>query len=148
MGYFKLSAILNLANLALFIMLMCVFVHPGLLGLGPIGAAVVVFVSDLFLGFSYRHFAKQKCPILDLRRSAKYMLFGIANFCGFYLLYANFSNVYGGLSKVFFVVFYLCITYVSLVLLGLMEKSDFRMVRQILDIRKIGSYIKREIQEK
>lgn len=146
MGFFKLVAILNLLNLFLFVGLILVLPNPQILNLGAVGVAITVFTSNLFIGCLYRIFAKQKCSILDLKKSTKFIVFGITNFIGFYFLYNHFTKLYGLEFKIAFAPIYFCITYLILFLLGWLNKEDIHYLRELVDIRKVGNYIKGEIR--
>jgi O-antigen/teichoic acid export membrane protein len=148
MGFFKLSAIINLLNLFLFAILILILPNPKIFNLGATGVAITVFVSNLFIGCLYRFFAKQKCSILSLKMSARFAVFGIINFFGFYFIYSNLSKVYGTNFKIAFVIIYFVITYLILLILGWIKKEDVHNLKTLINISKMGSYIKEELKRK
>jgi len=148
MGFFKLAALLNIANLSVFILLMCVLPNPKILNLGAIGAAVTVFISNLLTGVLYRFYAKRKCPVLNMRVSLKFVLFGIGNFVTFRVLYTNLSALYGINFKIAFVLLYFVVTYLVLLSLGWIKRNDVRNLKELINIKKMNHYIRSEIKWK
>ncbi len=146
MGFFRLTALLNIANLFLFILLIYVLPNPKVLNLGAVGVAITVLISNLFLGCVNRVFAKQKCPIINLSQSIKFILFGVINYLMFFLLYTNLSNWYGISGKIAFVLVYFIVTYLALYLLGWIHKDDLQTIKEVINFRKMGSYIDKEMR--
>jgi hypothetical protein len=145
MGFFKLAAILNISNLFLFIGLVLILPNPKFFNLGATGVAISLLVSNLFIGSLYRFSAKHKFAMLNFKNSARYALFGIFNFIGFYFLYTNFSKIYGTNFKISFVFIYFVVTYAVLILLGWIKRRDLNNLRKLTDVKKIAEYIRGEI---
>jgi len=145
MGYFKLAAILSLINLFLFVGLVFLLSYPQILNLGAVGVAVTVFVSNFVIGFLFRIFAKRKCPILSYHESLKFFAFTVINFFSFLLIYEHFSNIYGSTFKIIFIPMYFGITYCALVILGMINREDLRYLKKLVDIKKLGRYVKGEL---
>ncbi len=148
LGFFKLVAILDLINLFLFAGLISVFSHPKIFNLGATGTAITVLLSTLFIGISYRIFAKKKCTILDLKKSKKFIVFGIFNFAIFYFVYAYLSEIHKMYFKIAFIPIYFCITYLVLVLLGWINKEDLHNFKELINIKKLLKYIREEIRKR
>ncbi|UCG91005.1 MAG: oligosaccharide flippase family protein [candidate division WOR-3 bacterium] len=148
MGFFRLAAFLSLINLILFVSLIYIFPNPDIVGLGAVGAAYAILFSSVFSGISHRFFAKQKCSILDLTKNIKFMLFGIINVIAFYFIYKYFSLMYGIHFKIVFVPLYFGITYLVLFFLGWITKEDVYNMKELINMRKLGSYIKNEMRNK
>jgi len=148
MGFFKLVAILYILDLIFFVGSMFVLSSPKILDLGVTGTATAVFLSNIFIGSLFRFYAKKKCDVLDLKTDIKYIIFGIANFIGFYFFYNRFSIVYGINFKIIFIPIYFSITYFVLFFLGLLNKNDLDNYKKLIKINKIINYIKEEIRDK
>jgi O-antigen/teichoic acid export membrane protein len=148
MGFFKLFSVLSIIYLLFFIAFMYVLPNPRLFNLGSTGAALAILISSVIIGFLYRLFAKQKCPILDLKKNANFMIFGIINFICFSFLYNYVSEFYGMTFKLLFIPIYFGATYLVLFLLGWLNREDMRNFKKLLNLKKLGSYIKNEMSGK
>jgi O-antigen/teichoic acid export membrane protein len=148
MGFFKLFSVLSIVYLLLFITLMYVLPNPNFFNLGSTGAATAILISSIFIGLLYRLYAKQKCPILELMKNAHYILFGIVNFICFSFVYTFAGKFYGMTFKLLFIPGYFGITYLILFSLGWLNKEDIGNFKKLLNLRKVGSYIKNEMSGK
>lgn len=148
MGFFKLASLLNFMNLVLFIILVYTLPNPKIFNFGAVGVAVAILISNLFIGILYRIFAKQRYPLLDLKMCLKYVVFGLVNFVGFYFIYSHLSKLYGTNFKMIFVPSYFAVTYLVLYLIGWLEKDDIGNLKELLNVKKVVRYIKREIKDK
>ena len=145
MGFFKLAAWLSLFDLFLFLSLIFVLLNPKIFNLGAFGIAIAIFILRIFTGLLLRIFAKQKCPALDIKTGGKFVLFGIANFFGFYFFYNYLSVLYGFHFKLVFIPVYFCVSYLVLILLGWINKEDLQSLKALRNIRKLREYVKKEI---
>jgi O-antigen/teichoic acid export membrane protein len=146
LGYFKLAAYVNVANLLVFIVLLIFLVHPKALGLKATGAALAVLGSKIFFGIVSRYYAKKKVPIIDMKSCLKYILFGAVNFIVFLAIYSNFKDSLGITSRLLFPVAYFVLTYLGLVALKWITRNDWLMLFSILNIRALKRYIEQEIK--
>ncbi len=146
MGLFKLAALLKLTNLVLFVISVYILLNPNIFNLGAVGVAIALFISNIFIGILFRIFAKQKCSLLNLKKNLRFILFGIIGFIGFYLLYHHFSVLYGISFKIVFVPVYFCITYLVLFFLGWINKKDLHSLKELVNTKKLGSYIRSEMR--
>ncbi|KYK37957.1 MAG: hypothetical protein AYK18_08795 [Theionarchaea archaeon DG-70] len=148
MGYFKLFSVLSIIYLLFFIAFMYVLPNPNFFNLGSTGAATAILISSTIIGLLYRLFAKQKCPILDLKKHVNFIVFGIANFICFSFLYNYVSEFYGMTFKLLFIPGYFGTTYLVLFLLGWLNRDDMRNFKKLLNLKQVGSYIKNEMSGK
>jgi len=148
MGFFKLAAIINLINLIVFSCLILILPNPKLLNLGSLGVAISVLLSNLLIGILYRIYSVKKCKILNPKKNIKFVIFGIVNYFGFYLIYNHFGRIHGTNFKMFFIPLYFGITYSILFLLRWINSDDFYYIKELANLRKLGKYIKSEVKEK
>jgi len=146
MGFFKLSAILNVLNLVFFAILLYFLPNPRYLNLNAVGMALVVFMSKLFIGAAYRVFAKKKCAPIDLKENLKFLVFGIVNFLVARYVYVEISRLHDFRFKIIFAPLFLVATYAVLLLLGWIGKSDKDNLKKLINIKKLGSYVKKEVK--
>jgi len=145
MGFFRLFAVLSMMHLAVFVALICVLPNPELFNLGITGGALTLLISSIFAGVLYRVYAKRKCTLLNLYSNLKYMAFGIVNYIGFGYLYGYLSAHYGFRFKIFFIPIYFIVTYAVLLLFGWIDRRDLEALKMLINIRKLGKYIKGEL---
>lgn len=145
MGYFKLTAKINLINVILFIIALLIYLHPNLLNLKALGAALAILTSNIFLGATYRLFAKNKLEILEIKKCIKLLLFGVISFLLFSLLYNYFKELWGIPFRIFFPILYFIVTYLSFILLKWVNKDDWKMLLSIWDVKSMKKYIVSEI---
>jgi hypothetical protein len=125
-----------------------IFPNPHLLGLGAVGVAIAVFSSNVFMGILNRVFAKRKCPVIALGKSVKFIALGILTFVAFYFSY-NYLEIFHGTSgKIIFVITYFGVFYLVLSLFRWMNVNDLRTLRELINLRKMTSYIRKEIKDK
>lgn len=149
MGFFSLGAWLNLSNLLLFVSLLFILPNQYFFNLGGPGAAYAILVSNIYLGIVFRVFAKKKCPFLQYRNTLKFSVYGIINFFGFLFFYNHFSSIYGFQFKLVFIPIYFGFTYLSLILLGWIDKEkELETLKVLLNLKKLSRYIKDEINRK
>jgi O-antigen/teichoic acid export membrane protein len=146
MGFFKLAANLNLANLLVFAVLMYILPNPKMLNLGAFGVAVAVLISSGFLGSLYRLFARRKLPGLDFKMPLKFTFFGLTTYAIASALYYYFGNLFGMGFKIAFVPIYFFLTYFAMRVLNWIVKDDIRVFKQIFDLRKMVAYARNEIK--
>lgn len=148
MGYFKLAALVHLANLFFFILLVFVLMNPRMFDFGATGVALALLGSNIFIGCLYRFFAKQKCSVLHLSKNAKFIVFGVVNFVIFHFVYSHLSDLYSGKFKIAFVLVYFCLTYAMYLLLGWIEKKDVSNLKMLVNFNRMSQYIKEEMRGK
>jgi len=148
MGFFKLVAVINLINVIVIILALIVFIHPNLLALNATGAALAIMVSNIFLGMTYRFYAKQKLNILMITKNFKFIFFGVINFLIFFLFYGYFKELGGIFFRLVFPIIYFVFTYLTFILLKWVVKDDWMMLCSLVDIKSMKKYIASEIKFK
>ncbi len=147
LGRFKLSAILNTANLIFFALAVVLFLHPQLINTGAQGVASAVLLSNIFLGILYRFYATKHFPSLKHQLTLKFGIFGLINYAVFYTAFESFF--YGDvLLMIAFVPVYLAITYTALSLLGWIDKDDWEDLLSLVDFRSMKNYIMNEFRKR
>ena len=147
-GLFNLTAIISIIQLILFVIALVIFIHPSFLGLKATGGAIAFLAANLFAGLIYVFFAKRNLPILKITKNMHFMLFGIINFIGFYLLYNYFVNKYGINFRIAFPFIYFIVTYLLLLVLRWINKEDFDIFKSMVDLRTMKKYIYGELKNK
>lgn len=146
MGFFKLTAKINLINIILFIISLLILIHPDLLNLKAIGASIAILISNLFLGLAYRLYAKQKLKILEIAKNFNFFFFGVTNFVIFYFLYNHLRLMWGLPFRLSFPFIYFILTYSTFTLFKWIKKEDWKMLLSIVDVKAMKEYVGSEIK--
>jgi len=146
MGYFRISAVVTLLRLGLFILILYLFICPSMLNLGAKGAAYSIFVINFTRLITSKVLVKWKEKSINIFKNSKFVLFGIINFIIFYYLYTYLESKYGLLFRVIFPIIYFCLTYFSFYILKWINKDDWKMLLTIMDVKAMKKYIVSEIK--
>ena len=146
MGFFNLTAKIHIANVVILIFGLLIFIHPDLFCLNATGAALGIVVSNLFLGITFRLYAKRKLPILQITKNLKFILFGIINFSIFFLLYHYAKDYWGAPLRIAFPIIYFMTTYLAFILLKWININDWKMLFSVLDFKSMKNYVGGEIR--
>ncbi len=147
LGEFRLSAILNLINLILFVVMIVVMVSPQSFDQGAAGVAVAIFVSNTFIGVLYRIYATRFFPVLTHGKALKLVAFGTVSFLAGYYVYERFFGTHWGMHCLF-AILYLGVVYGVLLLLGWVRPQDWRDLLSIFDFGSMKKYVSGEIKKK
>jgi O-antigen/teichoic acid export membrane protein len=145
MGFFRLAAWINVLNLLFFVAMVGVVANPWFLNLGAKGMAICVLASNIFIGSLYRIYGRRKCERLKDLKSYKYVVFGILNYIGFYILYSWLSGVNAIIGRIAFIPIYFGFTFFTLVVLGWARKEDVKGLLEVMNVRKASAYVRKEI---
>lgn len=147
LGYFNKGLQIGIWNFIFYITALLVLIHPALFHGAGFGAALALLLSSVLMLILYRVYAKKYVPILSNRMAVVYMLFGSVDYLLFYVLLKK-TLIFPGLWKILFVVVYVSCTYLSMIVLKLARKEDWKYLKMLLDYRKMKTYIKSEILNK
>lgn len=148
MGFFNLLLVLNILNLFLFIVAMVVLLDSRFFNLGAQGVAYAILLSNILMGVMYRVFAKSKCKSIDLRENFRFILFGIANYAVFAVLYIYGKAMFGLRFQFIFPIIYFSISYLFFAIFKWINKDDWRMLLSVARVDKVLEYIKSEFRIK
>ena len=84
---------------------------------------------------------------MKLTWNLKYIIYGIINYIIFFHLYNSLKFTYGIKFRIIFPFIYFIFTYVSYVVLKLINKDDFNIFKSIVDLKSMKKYIKSEIKK-
>jgi len=145
-GLFKLTAIIWLVALSVFLICAYVFVSPSLLNLKGVGMAYSILITTILLSFLFIYFAKKHEKKLIILQGKFILIFGIVFSVLFSLLYTGFSfNLMGKfiMSVLYFAGFW-GISYFT----GIVKKEDWLMILELTNVSKMKGYINKEIFKK
>lgn len=147
-GQFGLAAKINIFNFILYFIALVVLIHPSLLGLEGLGAAVGLMLSYLFIGLFYRMVAAQYIDNLNHRMAFIYIIYGTLNYLLFsYLIDLQFiENIL--FFRLIYAVVYTLLTYLSLYLFGMLKKDDLDLLSALIDFKKLKFYVGNELNKK
>ncbi|UCF70163.1 MAG: oligosaccharide flippase family protein [candidate division WOR-3 bacterium] len=148
MGFFNLLLRLNLVNLFFFIVAMVIFLDSRFLNLGAQGVAYAILLSNILMGAMYRVFAKSKCKVIDLRKNFRFILFGMANYAIFGVVYLYGKAVFGLRFQIIFPIIFFAISYSFFVIFRWINTDDWRMLLSVARVDKVLEYIKSEFRIK
>lgn len=144
-GFIKEVAHVSLFSLIFFVVLNFICVAPAFLNLKATGSAIAWAANYLFCGLLYRIYVVKFVKKIAAWRNKRFWIYGIINFISFYCLFI-FLNVDQNITlKIIFPFVYFIATYLTLTIMGLVQKEDIRMAVKIFDIKSIKNYIKGEI---
>ena len=147
LGKFRLSAILNLANLLLFVGVIIAMISPQTFNLGATGVAIAIFVSNAFIGTLYRIYATRYFPVLSHRKALKFITFGAVCFGLGYYVYDQFFDANWGL-RILFALLYLGGVYGIFILFRWMTPKDWQDLLSIFDFGSMKKYVSGEIKKR
>lgn len=148
MGFFKLAAYLNIFSLVLFVLMLLILPNPRVLNLGAVGVAYTILISNVFMGVVFRFFSRRKCPGLHVGRNLHLLIFGFINY-GIFCFLRNYAEKRFGDASIFVIVIvYFLVVYSSLLVLGWIKKDDLRSLQQLINLKKLMTYIRGEVMGK
>ena len=145
-GLFKLSAIIWLTALSVFLISAYVFVSPSRLNMKGIGMAFSILITNLSISLLYIYFAKKHAKELYVFPGKLLLIFGIVFSFLFSLLYKNFQ--FNLLEKILMSVLYFAGFWGISYLTGIVNKDDWLMILDLANVSKMKSYIEKEIFKK
>jgi O-antigen/teichoic acid export membrane protein len=148
LGLFWLTFVLYFAELIIFCVTLIIFIHPSLLNMGGMALAITQVVMNLFLFLSFYYFAWKKINVQFFKEQIKYILFwiiiyGLSHFLLLPLLKAFSIYIQSFVIFPFFLIGIYLIKYI----LGLIKKSDFKMLMQLLNPKASLQYVKDEFKD-
>lgn len=146
LGLFKLQAKVSTITAVVLIISAFIFVSPFLLDMQSKGMAFSLLCSYIFMGLIFFFKANKHLKELNINPVIPIVIYSfIFLFLGF-LLYEYIPDNY--ISKICFIVIYIFIYFFIGYIMNLIKKDDWRMLKELFNIRKILFYIKSEILNK
>lgn len=143
-GLFRLSAKIYVAGILFYIIFALTFVSPYVLGLKGIGISLTLLIVNIFFGFVFMYFVKKELTSVKIFPGKFLLLYGII-FSGIaYLIISNLSLGLLGkiIASVIFFASYFSVAY----LLKIIKKDDFMMIKEIINMKKMYSYVNNELK--
>lgn len=145
LGHFNIGLKITIIHFVFFIIILLILINTNLLNLGINGAALAILFGNLFMLLLYIYYCKKSLSILSFNSLRNYIIFGIINFSIFLFLYKQL-NLSAWIAVVFFSLGYLILTYTSMAVTKLMDKSDLKFLKLIFNMSEMKKYVKREVK--
>jgi O-antigen/teichoic acid export membrane protein len=144
-GLFKQSAYIYISSLMVYGLFAFVLVSPNMLNLKGVGIAGSLIAVNVFLGIFFAIYSKRKMPDVNLFQSKLLMFYGIAISLVFLVVYLYMDTM---LSHILTAVGYLLLYFGIGFLVKMFKMEDIRMVLELLNSKKLLSYINSEMKNK
>ncbi len=145
-GLFKLSAIIYVCCLPIYVITTYFLVSPSFFGLKGIGIALSLIIVNIALGLLFVYNAKKKVPEIKIVKDKILFAYGIGLSLVYLLVYRLLPEgfILHIISSSVFLVAYFVIGY----MLKLFKREDYRMAMELLNSKKMLNYINKEIANK
>jgi len=146
-GRFYLNVIINLIKLVVFVLSITFFVSPRFLGLGATGLALNLLVINLITNLLYLYFSKRlsKLSFFNFRNTFRYVMVFSVSFILY--IHQDIFNEWFSLWWIVIIPVYSALVYGMMFLLGLVNMEHFKKLADLINIRKVSSYVKGELGE-
>jgi len=144
-GLFRLSAGLYVLSVFIFILSAFIFVSPIVFNLKGFGIALSLLISNISIGIMFMFAVKKKIPEANVLNDIKLLFWGITYSLVALLIYQTLIQE-AFLKIVFivaFILFYLWFTRIT----RMVNKEDYKMIKELIDYKKMYTYIKEEIKK-
>ncbi|MFZ4590874.1 MAG: oligosaccharide flippase family protein [Ignavibacteria bacterium] len=144
-GLFKLSSYIYMSSLVVYVGFAFLLVSPNTFNLKGVGIACSLIAVNIFIGILFIIFSKKKIPEVNLLKTKFIILYGIAVSIIFLLVYLYTETI---LSHILLAVGYLLVYFGIGFLTKIFKIDDIRMVLELLNSKKLLSYINSEMKNK
>jgi|WetSurMetagenome_2_1015567.scaffolds.fasta_scaffold131329_2 O-antigen/teichoic acid export membrane protein len=145
-GLFKLSAIISVIGMLVFLLTSFFFVSPYFFNLKGIGITLSLLITNIFTGIVYIYFSKKELGYIKILQGRYLFIYGVIYSAIAYFIYNEFSfNIIGNIiaSIVFFAGF-----FGFAMLLKIITVADWKAMLEIVNIQKMYNYINSELKNK
>ena len=144
-GLFKQSAYIYLSSLIIYGVFAYVLVSPGIFNLKGVGIASTLIAVNIFLGVLFAIYSKRKMPEIKLFQSRIPIIYGIVISILFLVVYLNLNSLTGHIiTGASYLILYFGIGFLT----KMFTMEDIRMLLELLNSRKLLSYINSEMKNK
>jgi len=143
-GRFKLIAKLYIADLIFFLTLVYLMVSPGMFNLGSTGLAAALLFAKVFLGVLFIFSVRAKLKEIHVLPGFKLLLFGVLYSGLAFWLYQGIQMTL--LYKALFSLAYFAGYWGLGMLFRLIPKQDWLMLAELINLKKMLSYVKSEMK--
>lgn len=144
-GLFRLSAGLYVISVFFFIFSAFVFVSPIVFNLKGVGIALSLLTSNISLGIMFMLSVKKKIPEAKVLTDGKLLLFGVTYSLAALLVYQTL--IQGIVPKIIFVAVFVTFYIGFTKIVGMVSNEDYRMINELVNYKKMYTYIKEEIKK-
>lgn len=147
MGKFRTTVIIWITNLLFFLAMSYLFVSPALLNMKGVGMALSILLSNILMFIqliTYTHIYNKEVKLLQ---GKTVLIFAILFFAGFYMLISQIKIdlwIFKLLIMGFIYILYIGIGRLA----GIIKLQDIAMILQLVNIKKMKTYISSEIGKK
>jgi len=145
-GRFYHGALVYSIQLIFFILLVILFLNLKSLNNKGLGVAWAVLLSNILLGILFVYFSKKNITQLIILPSFKLALYALVVSITAYVIYISLGESY--IMKGIFGVFFFIVFWGLGSLLKIIKLSDWSMLFNIINLRKLIRYIKTEVLDK
>jgi len=144
-GLFKLSAKIHIFNTLIYIASAFILVYPDFFNLKGVGIASSLIIVNFTIGISFVFFLRKRIPEVKILGELKSFIAGILISAVFLIIYKLIPDtiVYHIGAAAGYLLFY----FVGGYLAGLIKKDDINMLKDLINARKMMSYIKDEVKK-
>ena len=145
-GLFKLSAIIFVFGTLFFIFTSFLFASPYLLNLRGPGIALSVLLTNVFFGVVFMIFSKKKLGVINILQGRYLLIYGIVYSGAAYFIYNmfTFDLFWKIIASIIFFIGYFGIA----MLIKLITLEDWKMTIEIINFKKMYSYVNKELKNK
>ncbi|MGB9696403.1 MAG: oligosaccharide flippase family protein [Ignavibacteria bacterium] len=143
-GLFRLSAGLYVMSVFFFILSAFIFVSPITLNLRGVGIALSLLMSNLSIGIMFMLSVKKKIPEAKVLSDSKLLFFGITYSLVALLIYQTLIE--GVVSKIIFITVFIAFYIGFTKIFRMVNNEDYRMIKELIDYKKMYTYIKDEVK--
>lgn len=145
-GLFRQSAIVYVSGTAFFVVISFILVAPFLLNLQGIGISLSLLVTNIFFGIVFMIYSKKELSIITILNCRKQLIYGIIFSLVCYLIY-HFLKLNLFWNIVASVIFFAGYFGIAL-LFKIIKIEDWKMILEIINFRKMYSYVNSELKNK
>lgn len=145
-GMFTLSAKIFFSAMSFFVVAAFGMASPSIFNLGGIGIALALLSSNLLLGILFLFFIKKTTPEVKILQHKNVMLYGLLYSIIFYFIFNHIEH--SVISAVIFALVFFTVYWGGLALFKLTNRDDLFFLKEILNLKKLKTYMKDEINLK
>jgi O-antigen/teichoic acid export membrane protein len=145
-GFFKKGLKIGIIQFGFYLVILVLFLHPGVLNLGGIGAAIAICLGNLLMLLFYMFESYKIIPGLNDNVTLRYILVGLSSYSSGRIIFHYLNDLNHFETIILGIIIYIFV-YLILYMLNLFTFSDFRYLRVIFDYKSLKKYIITELKK-
>ena len=141
---FNLAAFISILKFVLQITIVSICVHPSMLNYGVISLAIAILFTELFIFFIRYYYSNKIINLSLVKDNILYFLYGLSIYFLYILFLIPYSNKYF-INQFSIMITYFFVHYSIMILLGMINKNDFTLLKNIVSYKKMKMYIQNEL---